>query len=372
MSSRTAYIWQKKWWPRFDHDIGRMQPILGSVRLHQGRLLGKIPFTDRGHQAEMLVEDAMHTSAIEGVMLDRESVRSSVARKLGLEQAGLAQVHRDVDGLVEMLVDATRRHDQPLTTERIQGWQAALFPTGFSGMHRIDVGRWRSGPVRVVPSSPSRERIHFEAPEAERVPEEMDAFLRWWDREQRDGILRAGLAHLWFVTIHPFDDGNGRVARAITDMALAQDEGREHRLYSMSSQILEERADYYEILERTQRGGRDVTDWLSWFLGCLQRAIVRAEKRVDVVVAKALFWQHHADDVLNARQIKVVNRMLDEGEGGFEGGLTNRKYVSMTRISRETAARDISDLVTRGILKRTVGRGRNVSYEIAWSRDEGG
>lgn len=322
-------------------------------------------------QAEVLVEEAFTTAAIEGEKLDRDSIRSSVARRLGLPTAGLPPTVRHVDGLVEMLIDATSRHDDPLSRDRLKGWHAALFPTGYSGMHKILIGEWREGsdPMRVVSGPIGKERVHYEAPPAHRLEGEMAQFLEWWHSpspEIMDGLIRAGLAHFWFVSIHPFEDGNGRIARAITDMALAQDECTGRRLYSMSAQINAERDDYYRVLERNQRGDGDVTDWQVWFLGCLERSIHRSEAEVQTALQKARFWQSHAETDLNERQRKVVNRLLDAGPGKFEGGLTNRKYVGMTKVSRETAKRDIADLVGKGILVRNPGGGRSVSYDLVW------
>jgi Fic family protein len=310
------------------------------------------------------------TAAIEGEVLDRESVRSSVARKLGLPTAGLQPTARHVDGLVEMIVDATQRCGDPLTEERLRGWNAALFPTGYSGMQQIIVGDWRRSdePMRVVSGPMGRETVHFEAPPAERVPGEMRRFLEWYaaDPDHEDGLLRAGLAHFWFVTIHPFEDGNGRLARAIADMTLARDEGTPLRLYSMSAQIRTEQDVYYDILEQTQRGDGELTGWLTWFAGCLERAVINSDEGLNMVLTKARFWQGHSEVNLSERQRKVINRMLDAGPGGFEGGLTTRKYVDMTRTSRATAQREIADLVVKGLLVRRPGGGRSTSYEIVW------
>jgi Fic family protein len=297
-------------------------------------------------------------------------VRSSVARRLGLPTAGMPQAPRHVDGLVEMLLDATRGYAAPLTAQRLWGWQAALFPTGYSGLNKIIVGGWRQSaePMQVVSGPIGRERVHYEAPPAGRIETEMDRFLVWWAAPPAgmDGLIRAGLAHLWFVTIHPFDDGNGRVARAVTDMARAQDEGSGARLYSMSRQIQDEREHYYAVLEQAQKGGGDITQWLCWFLGCFEKALARSEDQVNKALARARFWQEHAGAMLNPRQVKVVNRLLEAGPGGFEGGLTTRKYKGMTKTSRETAKRDIAGLVSKGILSRNPGGGRSASYSLVW------
>jgi Fic family protein len=369
------YIWQhSNWNSRFRWDSERLINALAQVRRRQGELVGTatgLRFElELDARASILVDDAMTTSKIEGESLDRQSVRSSVARRLGLPTAGLPPASRDIDGLVETLIDATRNHDQPLTRERLCGWHAALFPTGHSGIQSITVGNWRQidEPMRVVSGPVGRERIHFEAPPSATVPEEMARFFDWFSdpKEPQDGVLQAALAHLWLVTIHPFEDGNGRLARAISDMALAKDEGTGLRLYSMTSQILAEQTEYYSVLERTQKGDGDLTDWFVWFTGCLERAIIGSEKAMGLVFAMSRFWSDHREAELTSRQRKVVNRMLDAGPRGFEGGLTNRKYVGMTKTSRATAQREMADLVDKGILVRRPGAGRSTSYDIAW------
>jgi Fic family protein len=296
-------------------------------------------------------------------------VRSSVARRLGLQEAGLPPASRSVDGLVQVLLDATQNHKKPLSAGRLKGWHAALFPTGYSDLRKIRAGNWRgSEPMRVVSGPVGRERVHFEAPPGEVVPAMMAGYLRWWRTEAGlDGMLRAGLAHFYFVTIHPFEDGNGRLARALTDMALAQDEQLAMRYYSLSSQIMTERKGYYAVLERTSKNlNMDVTDWLVWFLGCFERAIRNSEKTIGNVTAKVDFWQQHAQTGLNERQKKVINRILDAGPSGFAGALTTRKYAGMTHASRATAFREISDLVAKRVLRQLPGKGRNVSYELIW------
>lgn len=371
------FVWQRKAWPSWHWDSTELLGPLARARLAQGRLLGKVSGLgfDLGRevQAEVLTEETIKTAAIEGEALSRDSVRSSVWRRLGLPTAGMPPSERHVDGLVEMLLDATGRHGEPLTEERLRGWQAALFPTGYSGLHRIRIGEWRTGPepMRVVSGPVGRETVHYEAPPAERVAEEVAHLLRWWDegRGSLDGVLRAGVAHVWFVTIHPFADGNGRVARALADMALAQDEGSATRFYSLSAQISGDRKAYYGVLERTQRGDGDLTEWLRWFLGCAERSVVASAARLETVLEKAGFWQRHARTALSARQLKVVNRLLDAGRAGFEGGLTNRKYVGMTRASRATAQREIADLVEKGLLRKAEGGGRSTHYELSWEAD---
>ncbi len=367
----ARYVWKSSGWPELSWKSDELLEPLARARLAQGKLLGEMRHVGLELQAEVLEEEAYTTAAIEGEKLDRDSIRSSIARRLGLPSAGLPSSTRPVDGLVEMLVEATSRFDEPLSADRLKGWHAALFPTGYSGIRRIRVGGWRegAGPMQVVSGPIGRERVHYEAPPADLLEREMTGFLEWWHSttpRNMDGLVRAGLAHFRFVSIHPFEDGNGRIARAITDMALAQDEGSGRRLHSMSARINAERRDYYTVLERTQRGDGDVTRWLVWFLGCLERAVQRSEGEVQTALMKARFWQARAGADLNERQRKVINRLLDAGPGGFEGGLTNRKYVGMTRVSRETAKRDISDLVGKAILVRNPGGGRSASYDLVW------
>jgi Fic family protein len=322
----------------------------------------------RDSRALVLCEETLQNAAIEGQILNREAVRSSVARRLGLPAAAKA-VDRNADGLVQVLWDATEHYAQPLTAERLWGWQAALFPTGYSGLHKIRVGAWRTEPMRVLSGPVGREKVHYEAPPAAGLASEMTRFLDWWGKAARfpDGLLRAGLAHFYFVTLHPFEDGNGRLARALTDMALSQDEKQAKRYYSLSAQIMAEREDYYDILEETQKGDLDVTAWLEWFLGCYRRALKHSEKTIARVLDKALFWQTHAAATLSPRQRKAVNRLLDEPEG-FSAGLTTRHYVGLTKASRATAYREITDLVEKGLLKHHAGKGRNVRYALATPR----
>ena len=371
----TQYVWQHpEWTSRFRWAGDRLLRPLASARRRQGEILGKaagMGFTiGLDAHAAILTDDAVMTAAIEGEALDRDSVRSSVARNLGLPTAGMPPSARHVDGLVEMIIDATQRSKKKLTAKRLKGWNAALFPTGYSGIHAVAAGRWRTTkePMRVVSGPVGREAIHYEAPPSSRVPGEMSRFLEWYEKEDwpEDGVLKAGLAHFWFISIHPFDDGNGRIARAISDMTLARDEGSAIRLYSMSAQIRKEQDVYYEILEQSQRCDGDLTDWLIWFVGCLERAVDASQGTIDAVLAKARFWQDHALLDLSDRQRKVINRMLDAGPGGFEGGLTTRKYVGMTRTSRATAQREIADLVLNGVIVKRAGGGRSTSYKLQW------
>ena len=312
-----------------------------------------------------LTEDVVKSSEIEGERLDRDQVRSSIARRLGIDIGALTPAERDVEGVVEMMLDATQRYVEPLTAQLLFGWHAALFPTGRSGMHRIIVGAWRddrTGPMQVVSGPVGRERVHYEAPSADRLAREMGTFVDWFNHEvSLDPVLKAGVAHLWFVTIHPFDDGNGRIARAIVDMALARSERSVQRFYSMSAQIRAEREGYYDILEATQKGELDITRWLEWFLRCLGRAIDGAETTLATVMAKARFWEARAGQSFNERQRLLLNRLLD----GFEGKLSSSKWAALAKCSQDTALRDIDDLVRRGVLARDAGGGRSTSYSLA-------
>ena len=365
-----TYLWQLNSWPALTWDTDKLLTPLGECRLLQGKLLSKVGglgmTLDHQAQAEILVEEAIKTSAIEGEQLDVRSVRSSVARRLGLPSAGMP-VDRRIDDLVSVLLDATQGFDKPLTQERLWGWQAALFPSGYSGMHKIKVGDWRDSeePMRVVSGPIGWENIHFEAPPAGQLDDEMKRFFLWFDESlgRIEGIVRAALVHLRFVTVHPFDDGNGRLARALTDMALTQDDKQRVRYYSLSTQIMTEREGYYDILESTQKGAGDVTAWLVWFLGCFARAIERSEDIMNGVFSKAEFWKTHARDQLTERQKKVINCLLDEGPDGFVGGLTTKKYASMTHASRATAFRELDQLMELGMLER-IGQGRAVRYEL--------
>lgn len=372
--NNLKYIWQKKNWTDFSWQSEELISLLGEARQAQGKILAKEKSLGfklaQEAQAEILVEETVKTSAIEGEILNRDSVRSSVARRLGLSEAGLPPAERHVDGLVEILLDATQKHGDPLTAKRLKGWHAALFPTGYSGLHKIRVGEWRGGKMEVLSGPVGHEEIHFQAPPSDVLNEEIKNFLNWWKKSfgKTEGFLRAGVAHLWFVTIHPFDDGNGRVTRALTDMALAQDEQLPVRFYSFSSQILEERNAYYDILEKSQKGNQDITEWLKWFLGCLIRSMKKSETLIAKILVKAEFWQKHSQTTMNDRQRKVVNRLLDAGKGEFKGGLTTRKYVAMAKTSRATAFREIDDLVEKKILsKDPASKGRSVKYDLNWN-----
>ena len=363
-----AYIWQRPEWPRFQQDTARLAKHLARTRHIQGKLLGRMEALGFEMRSEAtlrtLTEDVVKTSEIEGEILAPDQVRSSIATRLGLNIGGLPAADRNVDGVVEMALDATRNYAEPLTEERLFSWHAALFPTGRSGMRRIRAGQWRDdadGPMEVVSGPISRQRVHYTTPPTECLGDEISRFLEWFhDTQSMEPVLVAGVAHLWFVTIHPFDDGNGRIARAIADMALARSEESPERFYSMSAQIRVERNAYYGILERTQRGGLDITDWQVWFLECLARAIGRAPDTLAAVLKKDSFWEAHASDMLHERQMKILNRLLD----GFEGKLTSSKWATMNHCSQDTANRDIRDLIDRGILVRGRAGGRSTSYEL--------
>lgn len=371
------YIWQCNSWPKLAWDSNALLSLLGRARLLQGNLLGRVKRLGlrlgEEAQANILTEETIKTAAIEGERLNPQMVRSSVARHLGLREAGLIPATQSVDGLVEVILDATQKHEKALSAERLKRWHAALFPTGYSGLHKIRVGQWRGKePMQVVSGPMGKEKVHFEAPPGEKVDAEMRQFLTWWkeSRKNTDGILRAGLAHFYFVTIHPFEDGNGRIARALTDMALAQDENLSIRYYSLSSQIMEERKGYYNILEKCSKSdSANVTEWFVWFLESFERAIQRSDRIIGNVLAKANFWQEHAQTELNERQKKVINRMLDAGHGNFIGGLTTRKYVSIAKTSRATAFREISDMLNKKILHQLSGKGRSVHYDLKWPRE---
>jgi len=366
-----TYIWKQKDWPQFKWQSEKLISSLSRARFLQGELLSSIRSLglDKNSEpvSEILIEETIKTAAIEGVKLDRETVRSSVAQRLGLPTAGLKPTDRNVEGLVDVLFDATTNYSKSLTAKRLKSWQAALFPTGYSGLAKVRTGKWRDKrPMQVVSGPIGREKIHFQAPLSDRLDSEIKQFIGWWGNKLKnvDGLLRAGIAHLYFVTIHPFEDGNGRIARALTDMALAQDENLANRYYSLSSAIMAGRKSYYDILEKTQKGTLDITEWLSWFLKCYLCAIKESEKSIFKALQKGAFWQKHAQTILNKHQQKVINRLLDAGEGEFEGGLTTRKYVSMTKTSRATAYRDITDLVEKKILVSSKAKGRSVSYEL--------
>ncbi len=371
------YIWQHKSWPFFTWDSSKLLKPLGSTRFNQGALLNQMKELgfeiQQTARADVLVEEAMKTSAIEGEQLDPVAVRSSVGRRLGISDAGLHNIRdKKADSVVEILLDATVNYTQKLTSNRLWGWHAALFPTGYSGMVKISTGSWRKdkdGPMQVVSGPMGRKKIHYEAPPAGQLKKEMQSFITWINTENNiDGILKAGIAHLWFVTIHPFDDGNGRIARTLTDMLLTGDEDNPKRFYSLSSQIMAERNDYYDILKLTQTGTCDITDWLIWFLECMHRAIHNSNNLLQKILIKARFWKEFAQINLHKRQIKVINRLLDAGPQGFEGGLKNKKYIGIAHTSRATAQRELADLVQKGLLIKKPGGGRSVNYDLDWKK----
>ena len=363
------WIWQHPHWPAFTWDMMALSPALSRARLAQGKVLGMGRMLEATLSTEavaaILVQEGLTTSAIEGERLDPDSVRSSVAKRLGLPTAGLPTPSRNVDGLVDVLLDATRHFEVALTKERLEAWHAALFPTGYSGLLPIQAGQLRGDePMQVVSGRPGHERVHFEAPGRKALDPELERFLEWCNTppEHLDGLLRAGVVHLWFVTLHPFEDGNGRLARALTDMALAQDEQRAERLFSLSAQILKVRESYYEVLEKTQSTpSMDITGWLHWFLEQVAAACGAAERTVALTLAKARFWLRFRDADLNDRQRKVLNRLLDAGPGGFEGGMSTRKMASLTGASKPTATRDLADMVQKGCLVPNDKGGRSAA-----------
>jgi len=363
------YIHERTGWPGFRWDHERISARLVDVRHRQGLVMGRMQGLGFQLRAEAvlnsLTEEVLKSSEIEGETLDRDQVRSSIARRLGLDIGGLRAADRDVEGVVEMMLDATQGYDRPLTAKRLFDWHAALFPTGRSGMSKIRVGAWRDdakGPMEVVSGPMGRERVHYEAPAAERVRDEMKKFLEWFEKDSStDLVLKAGAAHLWFVTIHPFEDGNGRIARAIADMVLARSEQSPQRFYSMSAQIRQERKAYYEILEATQKGDLDITRWLEWFLDCLSRAFDRAETILGTVLGKARFWDRFTKVEFNDRQREIVNRLLN----GFEGKLTTSKWAQLAKCSHDTALRDIEDLIGKKVLVKDAAGGRSTSYSLA-------
>jgi Fic family protein len=363
-----AYIWQAAAWPTWRYNLSALAGPLADVSRAQGLLLGRL--ADVGialrDQASLttLTEDVLKTSEIEGERLDAGSVRSSIARRLGVDVGALAPVDRHVEGVVEMVLDATTRSARCLTRERVLGWHAALFPTAYSGLTPIRIGMLRddtNGPMQVVSGAIGRQRLHFEAPPAAQIETELARLIDWVNAETRDHpILKAGLAHLWFVTLHPFDDDNGRIARALGDLLLARADGSPQRFYSLSAQIQRERQDYYEILERTQKGSLEVTDWLRWFLENLQLAVDTAQRTVDAVLVKTRFWQRWATTPFNARQMKLIKRLLD----GFDGKLTSSKWAAIAKCSADTALRDINELLLWRVLRKTPGGGRSTAYQL--------
>ena len=363
------YIYQNQAWPRFFWDSQVILTTLARVRNLQGKLIGKMEalgFQLRDEAAlETLTIEILKSTEIEGEMLNPEQVRSSLARRLGMDISGLVPSDRHVDGVVDLVLDAIRNYQDPLTKDRLLDWHFSLFPTGRSGMYKIKVGDWRedtSGPMQVVSGPMGKEKVHFQAPDSERLDSEMDIFFHWVNNENTiDPVLKAAIAHLWFVTVHPFDDGNGRIARAITDMLLTRSDGVAQRFYSMSAQIRKERKGYYNILEQTQKGTLDITKWLAWFLDCLLNALEGSAEILEKVLQKHHFWTRHATTQLNDRQIKLINKLLD----GFYGKLTTGKWAKMAKCSNDTALRDIQDLLEKEILVKDTAGGRGTNYLLA-------
>lgn len=374
--STAKYIWERSNWPHFHWDDGVLLPLYGEICRKQGELLAHVNGLGmvggevlRQSQLEVLVDEAVKTSEVEGVVLNPNAVRSSLARRLGLPTAGIPEVRDSyADGVVAVLLDATEKYAEPLTDQRLWGWQAAMFPGGYSGLSAIRIGSYRTeteGQMRVVSGPLDHPKVHYVAPPGERVGAEMRNFLDWWTASQveRPDILRAGLAHFWFVAIHPFEDGNGRIGRALAEMALAQAEKQPVRFYSLSAEIMRERSGYYDILERTNRGDGDITEWQLWFLAIIGKALDHSRQLLENVLAKSRFWQAAMHIALNDRQRKVITRMLE----GFEGGMTTRKYKGLAHTSPATAQRELADLLKKGLLVQTTGTaGRSVSYQINW------
>ena len=361
----SKYIYKKENWTDFVWDNAIVSAVLGDVRLLQGKMLGQIHslgFSSKEEKKlEMLTLDVLKSSEIEGETLNYEQVRSSVARRLGINTAGLVTSPRDVEGVVEMMLDATQNYSEPLTEDRLFGWHAALFPTGYSGMHKITVARYRTEEMQIVSGAMGKEKVHYEAVAATDVEKEMKLFLDWFndDTIQIDPVLKAAIAHFWFIIIHPFDDGNGRIARAISDRMLARSESSKERFYSLSKQILAERNDYYAVLKKTQHNN-DITDWLVWFLNCLKTALLETENSMQNILLKTEFWEKHKDIQINERQRLMINKLFDD----FYGKLTTSKWAKITKTSTDTALRDIKDLMEKGILQQEEAGGRSVNYSL--------
>ena len=364
----AIYIHQNRHWPNFKWASDDIVNLLSEARNLQGRLQGKMEalgFELRNEALlDTLTQDVLKTSEIEGELLNHDQVRSSIARKLGMDIASSVQSDRNIDGLVEMMLDATQNCFKPLTKSRLFDWHAALFPSGRSGMYKIIAGNWRkdtSGPMQVVSGPIGKEKVHFEAPHSDLIEKEMNAFLKWFStNNQIDLVVKAAVAHLWFVTIHPFDDGNGRIARALADMLLAQSDKSNQRFYSMSAQIRIERKQYYDILEKTQQGDLNITNWILWFLKCLIHALHSTDAVLGKVVFKGIFWQIHAKAIFNERQKNMINKLLD----GFDGKLTSSKWAKIAKCSKDSAIRDINDLIDKKILRKEEAGGRSTNYEL--------
>ena len=363
----AIYIHQRHNWTDFHWEDEKIIHLLSEVRHLQGKLIGKVELLGfalkEEANVETLIQDVVKSSEIEGEILNPEQVRSSIATRLGLDHSGLVNSDRHIDGVVEMMLDATQNADKTISKDRLFAWHGALFPTGRSGLYKIEVAQWRTGDMQVVSGGMGREVVHFEAPKGERLEDEMKKFMDWFNGDTPiDPVLKAAIVHLWFVTIHPFDDGNGRIARALTDMQLSKADGINQRFYSMSAQITKERKAYYTVLEKAQKGDSDITNWIVWFLKCLQQAIIASSIIMDKVVRKHHFWAQHMAKVSNDRQHMMLTKLMDN----FEGNLTSSKWAKMTKVSADTALRDITDLVNKGILSKTNSGGRSTNYALNW------
>ena len=364
---RATYIWQQNKWPDFTWNDSKLSYKLGRVRSLQGKLVGKMSVLGfdlkNSVMLDALTADITKSSEIEGEILNIDQVRFSVARHLGIEIEGIPEADRYIDGVVQVMIDATQNYMQPLTDERLFNWHAALFPTGRSGAYKITVANWRQGsePMQVISGAMGKEKIHYQAPDSSEIPYQMGLVLDWVnDNQEIDPVLKAAIAHFWFVTIHPFDDGNGRISRTITDLFLARADEMPHRFYSMSAEIRKQRKSYYDILEKSQKSGLDITNWLEWFLDCLKAALIHTEKMVSTVLQKAAFWDKHRLVSMNERQIKMVNLLWD----GFNGKVTSSKWGKITKCSADTALRDIQDLIAKNVLRKTNEGGRSTNYEL--------
>ena len=362
-----AFIHQKDNWPEFTWNSNTFLDLLSEARNLQGRLIGKMETLGFDLRNEALLDtltlDVLKSSEIEGEFLNPDQVRSSIARRLGMEIAGAIDSDRNVEGVVEMMLDATQKCFDPLTADRLFDWHAALFPTGRSGMYKITVANWRkdtTGPMQVVSGAMGKEKVHFQAPDSDLLEKEMSRFIDWFNNSEIDLVIKAAIAHLWFVTIHPFEDGNGRITRALTDMLLAQSDKSNQRFYSMSAQIRIERKQYYEILEKTQKGDLDITEWIVWFLNCLINALKSTDSVLTRVLFKAEFWKKHIETAINDRQRKLLIKLMD----GFDGKLTSSKWAKIAKCSKDSAVRDINDLIEKGILQKEAAGGRSTNYEL--------
>jgi Fic family protein len=368
------YLYNNQDWPIFKWNSEKLLPFLSHVRNRQGKLIGKmgaLGFELRNEaNLEILTQEIIKSTEIEGEFLDREQVRSSIARRLGLEISGLVYSERNVDGIVDLMIDATKNYDKELNKERLFSWHAALFPTGQSGLYKIITGNWRddsTGPMQVVSGALGKEKVHYQAPPASQIENEMRIFIDWFNLEQNtDLVLKSAIAHLWFVTLHPFEDGNGRISRALSDMLLARSDEQSYRFYSMSTQIRKERNSYYDILEKTQKSGLDITNWLEWFLNCLLNSIENSEKLLEKVIYKHSFWLKYTSINVNDRQRKILNMLMDE----FEGVLNTTKWAKIGKCSQDTALRDIQDLIEKGILAKSEQGGRSTNYEMKLDKQQ--